>query len=503
VVAQSSENPILVVSSFNLSPQAIAPGGSAVANVTVMSENTSPAYGATISFAPSGPLTIIGSGSTFYIGDINGNTSFGFSFTLGAVSSANTGVYPLPYTLSFQNDTDGLKEDFLTSTGQVYISVSGTPVRPLLVVSGVTFSPSTVTPGINFATGVNITNSGNEEAFGSTFTVIPGPNLTLVATTGVVPLNSLGPGQSEIVGVEMAASPTATTGTVTVRLALKYIDKYGVPYSSNSNYTVQIEATPNLKVGSFTLSSPPLRPGVVGFLGMTMINVGGDRAYDVKMVMTGPLFQGGSSTNYLGTIGGGSSASASFYFNIQNNTLPGSYTIGLTVTYTDLLGKPYLFNSNFTIPVAPYEPPSVTVTNTILDPPVLNPGATGTLSIFVTNSGTTEATNVQVNIVGGQGIVSTSYFGLGNIAPGASVTQVVGINVDSNLPPGGYVLSLDVTYSDLTGTVYHSSAPLQSNVYAGFNPFSSHNIELVLALVVVIIACIFLAKALVRVFRKI
>lgn len=503
VRAQSGENPVLLLSSFSLSPVAIAPGGTAVANVTVTNENPSPLYGATVSFDPTPPLSIVGSGSAFYIGDMNGSTSLKLSVTLGASAAAASGQYALPYTINYQNDTGGLSKYSLTSSGQVYVPVSGNPVRPLLVVSGVSFSPSIITPGIDFTTLVNVTNSGNEESFGSTFTVVPGSNLTLVGTTGVIAIGSLNLGQSELVGIKMAVSPSATTETVPVNFALGYINEFGIPYVSNSSYTVQITATPNLKVGSFTLSTAPLRPGVAGFLGLAMINVGGDRAYDVKMVLTGPLFLGGTATNYLGTIGSGGSESASFYVSVANSTTPGTYTLGLSVTYTDLGGKSYVLNTNYTIAVAPNlsVAPNVSVTNTVMDPPVLNPGASGTLTIFLKNTGNTEATNVVVHIYGGTGIVSTSYFGLGTMEPGSSVTQVVGINVDSKLHPGGYLLTLNVTYADPSGATYSSAAPLQSNVYAAANLFSATSVILVVVLAIVFVAVLFLARILYHKFK--
>ena len=483
--AQGAGNPILLVSSFSLNPSTIVPGGTAVANVTVRSENASPAYGATISFNAAAPLTIIGTGSTFYLGNMNGSTEVRFIATIGAIPTASSGEFALPYTLNYQNTTDGLKKDQLTSAGQVYISVSGTPVRPLLVVAGVSFSPNTVTPGISFGTAVNITNTGTEESFGSTLTVVPGPDLILTGTTGVVGLRGLGPGQSEVVGIKMAVSATAPTETISVKLVLNYIDKFGISFSTNSSYIVQVTATPNLKVGTFTLSPAPLKPGVNGFLGLTMINVGGDRAYDVRMVLAGPIFRGGTSTNYLGAIDSAGSASASFYFNVSNSTAPGSYTLGLDVTYADLSGRAYSVHSNYTVAVASYSPPSVTVTSTLLDPPVLMPGAQGTVTLFFKNSGTTDARNVQIRIGGGAEILSSTYFGLGTIAAGDSVTQVIGVNVNPSLKPGSYMLTINVTYADPSGTGYFSTTAMETKVYGGANLFSLLNLGIVAGVVLV------------------
>ncbi len=485
-LATTSSTPVLLVTGFSLNPQSIVPGGTAVANVTVRTENNNSVFGSKVVFEPTGPISIIGTGTTFYIGDMNGSTAQSLLVAVGASPTTTSGSYPLPYMIEYSDSSNKT----YSSTGQISIPVSGTPVRPQLVVSAIEFSPTIIAPGITFATLINVTNSGSATAFGSVLTLTPGASLTLSGSTGIVSLSELQANKSLAVVVKMNSDPKAPTKSVLVQCSFTYSDKAGIQYSSNSSFAVQITSTPDLKVGAFTLSSAPLRPGSTGFLGLTMINVGGDTAFDVKMVFSGPFFLGGSSVNYLGAISSGGSAPASFFYSVSNSTSYGTYNLNLVVTYVDLIGKTYTVDSNYSVAVAQYQPPSVSVTNTILDPPVLSPGTSGTLTIFLKNTGTTEATNVQVQISGGKGLVSTEYFGLGTVEPGTQVTQVVGVNVDSKLHPGNYSLSFDVSYSDLTGKVYHTSIPLQYTVYEGANPFSLFNIAIVAGLVLVAIVFI-------------
>ncbi len=487
-----AENPFVNLTGFSLNPSTLAPGGTSVANVTIKNENLNESYGVTVSFTATSPLSIIGSGSTFYIGDMNGSTSHSFPMTIGASPTASSGDYAMPYVVNFLNATNGLRKEALSSSGQVYIAVSGTPLRPLLTVTQVSFSPSIITPGIQFTTGVNITNSGTEASFGSTLTVSPGPDLSLVGTTGIVALTSLAPGQHELVGVRMATNPSAPTESVPVKFVLNYIDKFGTPFSSNDSYTVQITATPELKVQSFQLSSAPLRPGSNAFLTITMINVGGDRAYDVKLSASASFFLTGTSINYLGAIDSGGHASASFYLNVSSTEPAGNYLLALNAVYSDLTGKLYSTQNNYTIPVEPYAPPAVGITSTVIDPPVLSAGSQGTITLFLKNTGTTEARNVTIRVEGANGILTSSYLGVGTMEPGDTVTQVIGVNVRSNLPAGSYLLDFVVAYSNPTGNSFSTTLPLETHVYEAVNVFTLMNIAIItgvviLALVVLVV----------------
>jgi hypothetical protein len=457
-----------------------------MANVTVSGKNPYTAYDVVLSFAPSASLSIVGSGSTFYVGDLVGNVSKSFTFTVGAEQSASSGTFPLGYTLNFHNSTGAV----LVSTGQVYVTISGTPARPLLVSSQVILSQTPVTPGTDFTAAVLLNNTGSTTAYGGVLVVSPGSGLSLVSSSGTVSLRTLAPHQVETVTFGMSASSSLPSSFVPVLLDLSYTDSNGLHYFTNSTFNVQLAARPDVRVGSFALSVAPLRPGVSSVLSLSLLNVGGDRAYDVKVTLSGPFFIGGNTVNYLGAIASGGSASTSFFFSVPGGMAPGNYVIGVGATYTDQKGTQYAIDSNYTVTVAAYVAPSVTITNTILDPPVLTPGTSGTLTIFLKNSGATEARNLQIRISGGNGIVSSDYFGLGTLAPGASVTQVVGINVDPKLAPGSYLLMMNATFEDPSGATYTSSTPLQSNVYHGTNLFSLFNLAVVAVLVLIAAAVI-------------
>ena len=489
VKAAPSSSPLLLLTTFTMNPVALAPGGNATANVTVTSESSAEAFGATVTLTPAAPVVLVGSGSTFFLGDLVTNTTKSFSFVVGASPSAKLGSYPVSYEVDYQDSTGAP----LSSTGQIFVPVGGTPIKPQLVASSISFSPGLIAPGTTFDTAITVTNSGTDPAYASTISISPGTDVTLLGTR-TVSLGTIQPGATKSVDLTMSTAPQAPTESVPVRYGLAYSDKFGLAYTTNSSYDVTITATPDLKVGSFSISSAPLRPGTFGFLTLSLINVGGDRAYDVKVVLLASTLFSGNSTNYLGAIDSGTRESAPFFFSVANTTAPGTYSLKMTLEYSDITGKPYHSALNYTVSVEPYAPPQVTLTNVLLDPPVLTPGTQGTLTLFLKNTGPTQAQNVVVTIAGGTGIVTSNQLGLGTLDPGDQVTQVIGVNVDPKLAPGSYLLTIGTTYSDPSGVDYRSSSPVQTGVYEGLNLFTPVNIGVIVLLVVVAIIALFLLR---------
>jgi hypothetical protein len=117
---QTPGSPVLLLTKFNLTPQTLSPGSTVVANVTVKAENSLTAYSAKVSFTPTGPLFMVGSGSAFYLGDMPANSTRSFTFVIGANPVAKVGNYPISYSISCNNAT-GLE---VSSTGQVFVPVA-------------------------------------------------------------------------------------------------------------------------------------------------------------------------------------------------------------------------------------------------------------------------------------------------------------------------------------------------------------------------------------------
>lgn len=346
------------------------------------------------------------------------------------------------------------------------------PQSPKLVVASVILAPTLVTPGSEFLVTLTIDNTGNLTSYGSTISVTPNSPIFLVGNSGVAYLGVLKPGNTATATFSMDSIATASSESVTVAFVTSYTDPLGNSFNDSGAFTISLTSTPNMKVNSFNLSVNPIHPGVASILTLSLINAGGDRAYNVRVTASGKPFLPGNSTSYLGSVPIGATPTSTFYLSVANGTAPGSYDLNLSISYTDIRGQTYTSTNAYQLSVEPYLPPSVSVTNALLDPLVLNPGTQGTLTIFLKNTGTTEADNVHVTISGGDQILTSNFFGVGTMLPGDKVTQQVGINVAPKIQTGSYLLTLNVAYTDPSGTTYHSSVPLQTGVYGSSSLFT-------------------------------
>lgn len=368
------------------------------------------------------------------------------------------------------------------------------PVRPRIVISSVDYSPANVRPGTLFTAIVNLNNTGVGTAYAATVRVVPGKGVNLVGGTGTDSVGTLAQNQAGSVKYTMEANANLSSGFIPVGVSFSYTDINSISYNDSTTFNIQILSRPDVRVGAFGLSVAPLRPGISSVLSLSLINVGGDRAYGVSVTVSGSTFLSGSPTNYLGSIAAGNSATASFYLSVLNNTATGAYPLSLTINYTDVNGNPFSASSQYVMSVEPYLPPSVTVTNVLLDPPVLTIGSTGTITLFLSNQGSTAATNVDVTIEGGSGLVASDYFGLGTMGPGAQVTQVVGLNVEPGVQTAPRNLLIKVYYSDLNGNNYSTTVPYEAQIYPAVNPFSLSNILVVAGLVLLALVVIIMVR---------
>jgi len=485
--------PVLSLGGVSFAPTPVSPGTTFNASLTISSSSNSSAYNGLLQFnSTSSPvgITVSGQGSAIPIGTVLPFASRTFTVTLSANPTIITSNYVLGYRLTY-DDASG---HAITSGGTVSIPVSGTPSRPNLIVSDITYSSPSISPGNEFLATVNIMNTGNENALGSSISLQPNVVLSIVGGTGTISMGTITAGQNVSVNVELYASNSAPIGPSPMKFSFLYTSDLGVLFNDSGVFTVTLTATPDLKIGSFTASNAPLTPGLSTFLTMNLINVGGDTAYDVVLTVSGVTFLNGNSSNYLGAIANGSSAKASFFLSIANSTKPGNYNLKIELNYSDLEGTGYSSHSNYSVQISPISPPDVSVTNILLDPPVLSTGTTGSITLFFKNSGSSNAQNVIVRAAGGSRLLSSNYFGLGTMASGGQVTQIVGLNVPSTLAAGNYTILFNITYSDVTGKTYSVVSPMEISILDSPSFLSLSSIAVIGVVVVVGVVCLIFLK---------
>ncbi|VVB84501.1 Uncharacterised protein [uncultured archaeon] len=128
------------------------------------------------------------------------------------------------------------------------------------------------------------------------------------------------------------------------------------------------------------------------------------------------------------------------------------YNFNLSLEYKDSFNRIVDQESSFGILVE--EVPEIYVHDIIIDPPTLQPGADGLLSLQMTNAGTNEIKNVKIAIKGGDGILTQTENFIGQIGAKKSQSLSFGVHVDSNLKTGHevkigvYGLNMQITYDD-------------------------------------------------------
>lgn len=475
-------SPDLQLSEVTFAPSTVSPGSTFTAQIVINSTGGT-AYNSVIAFNSSTPagVSISGSGSTLSLGTISANSTKSLSPTFSVVATALTGDYQVPYTLKYYNSTRGL----FSSSGFITVSVSGVPSRPVLIISNISFSPSIITPGLIFTTNINVSNTGSQPAYSATIALlIPSQNITLIGSTGQYTVGVLPANSSQVVSFRMTSPANSQSGAVPVGFAILYNNKFGTVFNTNGTFSIALTATPDLQVESFSMGSSTLVPGGTYDLTVGVLNVGGDTAYSVSLSVIGSHFLQGNFSNYLGAVLSQSAGKAVFVLNVANNTQPGTYGFTLSIKYTDIAGRTYTSIDNYTLAVSPYPSPQVSITNILVDPPVLSTGTSGSITLFFKNFGSSSAQNVTVSVNGGNGIVSSNYFGLGTISSGGQVTQVIGVNVIPTAVAGNRTIMFNVSYQDATGAVYHSSVPMALSIYESANLFSTKNILIVVGIVI-------------------
>ena len=465
-------------------PSIISPGEVFQAQFEIASVNNMTAYGALLNIQGSSQISVRSSGSVIPVGNLYPSNPVFSDVSFFVSPTAPEGSYQVRYSINF---TDSTGNNYGTS-GQFGVSVSGSPIAPSLDVQSFALSPSIVTPGNSFSISVDIGNFGVGSAYRSRMAINASAPLSVLGSAGTVSMGTIEAGNQSSFDIPLYASSSAKTGSYPLSISMTYFDAAGAQYNTTNVINIVLSGIPQLAVRTFEPSGGFLRPGSNVLLGVQLVNLGGDKAVGIAMVLTGPENFVADSTSYLGSILPGSLANTSFFVQVPSTAATGSYNFTLAMTYSDSANHVYSTTSVYTLPVVPYVPPAVSVSNVLMNPPVLSPGAQGTMTIFTDNNGNSAANNISISILGGAGLLASNYLTIGSLAPGAQSTSVVGVNVNGNAHPGNYTLYIHISYTDPSGKTYNSTSALQMNVYAVTSIFSPLNIGIAVVAVVVILA---------------
>jgi hypothetical protein len=473
--------PTLAIQSVTLNPPIIQPGSTFSLTAVIVNTSNSTAFDGVLTVAPPTDYSLLSTGSVIPFGTLQPGGSKSLTLQLVVSNSATPTASNIEYLVNY---TDYFLDKYAT-TGTISVPVSGNPVSPKLIITTATFSSMTIHPGDNFTVPITIENVGTVPALEVVLSVNATSPVVTTGSAGVYRLGVIPANGSTSVTLGFTSPPNSVLGSFPIVLTLAYEDTFGTIYSSQQALVATLVGEPSLVFNILQFKNNPLTPGLETFFNAQLVNTGGAPALNVKvMFQNAPAFLG-NTTIFLGGIQPGETGNATSYLQIPDNTAVGAYQFIAVVSYTDSVGRTYEVQAPYTVTVAPFSPPMVSVTNTLLSPEVLAPGTQGTLTIYLKNSGATPANNVTLSLLNASHIFSSDLFGLGTIDEGGSVTTTVGVNVGSALKGGSYLVKVEVTYNDDNGMRYNFTLPLEMNVYATSSALTVKNIGIGAAVVII------------------
>jgi hypothetical protein len=473
--------PVLVIQNVALNPLVIQPGSTFSLTVLVANTSNSTAFNAVLTVTPPADYSLLNAGSVIPVGTLQPGATKAVTLQLivssGVSIASNTISYVLSYTDYFLNKA--------TTAGSVFVPVSGNPVSPKLIITTATFSSSAIHPSDNFTVPIVIENVGTVSANEVVLSVNATSPLVISGSAGDYRLGVIAANGTISVKLGFSSPPSSVLGAYPITLTLAYQDQFGTIYSSSQVLVATLVGQPTLVLNTFEFRNTPLTPGLQTFLNAQLLNVGGDSALNVKVTFQNAPVYLADTTIFLGSIQSGGTGNATAYLQIPSNTTVGSFMFNVVVSYTDTAGKQYQVIDPYTVTVAPFSPPQVSITNTLLSPEVLTPGTQGTMTIYLRNNGATPANDLTLRLVNGSKFFSSDYFGLGTLDQATSGTTTVGVNVASSLLGGNYLVQIVANYTDNNGASYNFTLPLELTIYSSSSILSLKDAGIALAVGIV------------------
>jgi len=476
--------PTLVIQSVTLNPQIIQPGSTFSLTAVIANTSNSTAFDGVLTVAPPADYSLLGTGSVIPFGTLQPGASKSLTLQLIVSNSASPTAGSIEYLVNY---TDYFLDKYAT-TGTVSVPLSGNPVQPKLIITTATFSSSAIHPGDNFTVPITIENVGTVPAYEVVLQVNATSPLVSMGSAGDYRLGTVPANGSITVSLGFTSPTSAGLGSYPIVLGLAYEDAFGTVYANGQTLVATLVGKPSLVLNMFQFRTNPLTPGLETYLNAQLLNVGGATALNVKVTFQNAPGFLSNTTIFLGSIQPGGTGNATSYLQIPDNATVGDYQFNVVVSSTDASGRSYLVTDPYTVTVAPFSPPKVSITNTLMSPEVLTPGTQGTLTIYLRNDGASPANNITLTLVNGSKIFSTVYFGLGTLDPSASGTTTVGVNVATGLKGGHYMVQIVANYTDDNGALYSFMLPLEVTIYSSSSIFTLKDAGIALAVVIVIVA---------------
>jgi hypothetical protein len=212
---------------------------------------------------------------------------------------------------------------------------------------------------------------------------------------------------------------------------------------------------PTLVVSSFSASPASLYPGQTTTLSLQVVNVGNREAEGISLALGSTTFTpaNGQASVSVSDLDPGESATVSLAVTAPADAAEGPASIPLSLTSRDYLGGAYTDEAavSVTILAETALEAQVIINGYRVTPASAFPGATVTLQVVLTNTGTATASQVLMSLDTGTQLLipagTGSSISAGDLAPGASVPLQVPYTIASDAAEGAQAQPFTITYS--------------------------------------------------------
>lgn len=447
---QTNPNPIIAGENVIITFQLYDAYSYTLQNVNLQLEGSYPI----INFSPTYSNLISSMGQGLY-----GGTNTYFTYTVTVPKNTQSGNYTIDLVATYQ-------------TTQSSTTVTGSSTLPItFYVHGIpnvsiNSASSAIAPGGTFTMTLSVSNPGYGAAKSIVIDLLNTSKFSPVGTKEFV-VGSLNSGGASTLSATYLASTYITNGTYSIPIQVRYYSDIGAQYNSTISEKVGVVVNnPNLvlSIAPTATSSQTLYRGYNQSLLLTIQNIGTGAAQNVSLSIRpsyGIDILSSVHNFFTGSIAPGQTAIETLLISSSNST--DNISLQATLSY---LSANYRnsFSKNQTLSL--YVAPSSTfsISSGAYN---ITPGATNMpLRLTITNTGTIDAQQVQLNFQSGYPItpVTSSYY-IPELRPGQSTNVTFQVSVDSNGKPGAYPITIYETWRQPNGAVQQTYSG--SNNYYG------------------------------------
>jgi len=444
----------VVLSAVNLTPD---PTWSTVAGqFTVTNSGQTNVTVSSIAFnsSSSSPLTVLGSGSRFFLGAISSGLDHMINVNFAVQPKSAQGVYSIGYTLYY---TDSFGRNY-TAPGSFAFNLNRNVGTSELVIASVAYDLVTTGTGYTVAARFTVANVGLADVTASSIQFNSSSPLAVLGSGSKFSIGPVVSRSNRTATVNFAIQPSAKQGLYSIPYTLAYTDSYGRNYSSNGNFGFNLNRTvgsSELTIATITYVLQRTGSGYTVGAKFVISNVGqvDISASTLKFNSSSPLtVLGSGSTFAIGGIKAGTNKTLPVNFVVQTKSGQGVYSVPYVLNFTDALGRSSLITGTTSFLINGI--PNVKIASIVPSSTRIVPGNDANVDIHLTNIGDGTATDVTVAIAGMSHVISTNSSFIGILAPSSNSSTTFGLNFPASFSSGTSTLAITIGYKDVTGKTY-------------------------------------------------